>query len=306
MYRILFSLLVVSSIGVSQLFADAELVHAPEYQKGQVIKTEIETNLEQTLIIAGMNVETGAENFLTTEETVKEVTADKAVLGGRFSAILMELKLPGGQSISFDSGNPNVEIPPAPFGEVVKFLKLMANSTWTTELDGNRQVTGLKYEGDFLSKVPDGFKDQVSQEQRIIDSKTTINRLPGKSVKVGEKWERNEEANLGSGQTFYSVREYTYVGPEEHNGKKMEKIKAVTKSIQYDITGGGALPVELKDSDLKVKSSEGVLWYDPELKQVVESSDVTHVVGELTFVTGGMELPAKLDLTMKVKSKNIQ
>ena len=81
----------------------------------------------------------------------------------------------------------------------------------------------------------------------------------------------------------------------------MEKIKSETKSLTYELDGG-SIPLELKESDLSVKSSEGTLWYDPDLKQVVETTEAMTIVGTMKFLANGQELPAELDLTMKIKS----
>ncbi|MBT5020714.1 MAG: hypothetical protein HON04_18435 [Planctomicrobium sp.] len=147
------------------------------------------------------------------------------------------------------------------------------------------------------------FKSEVSGEQRKIDQKKMIDRLPGKAVAVGDKWERNEEANLGSGQKFYLVQEFTYDGPVEKGGQTFEKISYVTKSVDFDITGG-LVPVEVKETDLKIGSSTATMLYDPSRKVVTEVDDKMQVVGTLTLIANGTELPSELDLTMHMKTKS--
>jgi len=120
-------------------------------------------------------------------------------------------------------------------------------------------------------------------------------------VNIGDTWQRDETANLGQGQEFQLQRTFTYLGPEERNGKTMEKVDMKTTSVAFDI--GGQLPLQLKESDLKVESSEGAYWYDPELKEIVEIHDKNNFVGTMTFVANGNELPAELDLTMEVGTK---
>lgn len=284
------------------LFAEAKLVHAPEYVPGKVIHSEIEMNIDQTLTIAGMDVETANETFMVLEETVTEASSDKAVLNGEFKVMQSNISLPGGQGINFDSGNPNAEIPAGPLADAVKFMKSISGTKWVTTLDEKGYVISQKYPDEFLNTVPEAFRAEVSGEQRKIDQKKMIDRLPGKTVAVGETWERNEEANLGSGQKFYLVQEFTYDGPVEKDGQKLEKISYVTKSVDFEITGG-LIPVEVKSSDLKIGSSKASMLYDPIKKVVVETDDTMQVVGSLTLVANGMELPSKLDLTMHMNAK---
>lgn len=279
------------------LYADAELVHAPEYIQGKVIRSEIEMNIDQTLTIAGMDVETGNEMFLVIEETVNESSSDKVVLSGETKTLQTNISLPGGQSVSFDSGNPDAEIPAGPLADVLKFMKALAQTDWKTTLDEGGYVVSQEYPDDFLNSVPEMLKSEVTGEQRKADQKKMIDRLPGKKVAVGETWERNEEANLGSGQKFHLVQTFTYAGPVEKDGKSFEKITYETKSVEFAITGG-ALPVEVKNSDLKIESSNATMLYDPENKVIVEVDDKMHIIGDLTLVANGMELPSQLDLTL--------
>ena len=73
-------------------------------------------------------------------------------------------------------------------------------------------------------------------------------------------------------------------------------------SVTYNIDPNPSLPLELKSSDLKIAKSEGELLFDRKLGAFVKSSDSFTVVGKLTLVAGGNELPGELDLTITSKS----
>lgn len=283
------------------LQAEVKLEFDPTYKQGDVVVTSVETNVAQNLTISGMDVVTQADNFIEIEETVVSVTPQETRLQGKFRAMLLDLSLPGGLKVNFDSGNPNAEIPVGPLAETVQFMKSLSGTNWETILDRKKLITAIKYPDSFLNSVPEAFKDQVSLEKRIKEQKMNLARLPEKPVSVGDVWTRNEEADLGSGQTFYLVKKYSYVGPEQRDGKTLEKIKVETESIQYDLAAGGGLPVQVKESDLKVKSSGGTLWYDAKSKVVVEFEDTMHITGTLTLSVNGMDLPAELDLTISSK-----
>ena len=303
MSRLLIASLFVLSSGSSLLFADVKLVHAPAYKAGDVIQTEVEMDIDQTLTIAGMEIETGVNNYIVSEEKVTAASAEKVTMNSKLTAMQMEMSLPGGVSLNFDSGTPDAEAPAGPLGKVVKFFKLFSQATWTTTLDADRNVTEVKYKENFLDDIPEMFKGEVSPEKVKKEANTNIARLPGKEIAVGEKWNRNEESSLGQGQVFYFSREFEYLGNEEHNGKEMAKIGITIKSVKYDVEAGGALPLDVKSSELKADGSTGTFWYDLAAKQIVDTKETLHITGDLVLVANGQELPSKLDLTMKISSK---
>ena len=59
------------------------------------------------------------------------------------------------------------------------------------------------------------------------------------------------------------------------------------------------LPFSLKSADLKSPESEGVILFDRERGQIVESTSKVRVTGEIIFSLNGKDLPATLDLKMQ-------
>lgn len=280
--------------------AETELIHQPTYEAGETIRMEVEVKTDQSLKINGMNLDTGGDNFIVTTETIEEASGMKTTRKGKFDTFQMLVKLPGGQELQFDAANPDATTAAGPLGQIADFVKAVSAATWTSKTDENGQIQSVEYEGD-LSDIPETFKGDLSPERTKKQVETHLKRLPGKTVNVGDSWERDETANLGQGQEFQLQRTFTYLGPDEHNGKMMEKVGMKTTSVAFDL--GGNLPLQLKESDLKVESSDGAYWYDPELREIVEIQDKNNFVGTMTFVANGNELPAELDLTMEVGTK---
>ncbi|TWT51548.1 hypothetical protein KOR42_35960 [Thalassoglobus neptunius] len=284
------------------VFAQTDLSYAPTFEQGEVTKSEVEMDIDQTLNIAGMDIVTAVDNYIVIKQTVESATSGQVKMLGNLELMQMNMELPGGVSLNFDTGNPNNAVPDGPLADIAKYIAVAAESTWEITYGDNHEVKSAKYTNDSNQDLPEAFSEEMSDDRLKKETETAINRLPKEPVAVGDTWERNEEAYLGSGQVFYLVREYTYVGPEQHNGKSMDKIDVKTKSLTFEISGG-KLPLELKDSELEVESSGGTLWYDPAIKDVVESSSDMHIVGDLTFIANGQELPSSLDLVMKVGTK---
>jgi len=295
-----FNAFLVCSISLPLAAQDVELVHGPKYQKGEVIESTVEVSVQQTLNIAGMDIETATENVLTQQESVASVTDTETVINGKYKNVLFDISLPGGQKLQFDSGNPDAPLPEGQLRVLGEFIKLTSTAEWTSTLNAEGIVTSGKFLGDIADKAPEPFKGEFDGKKMIQKSKQAAARLPGKSVSPGTTWEISEDIDLGSGQTFDVEREMKFVGMEEHNGRQLAHITVTTKSVKFDIKSD-ALPLTVKESDLDAKSSLGHLWYAPALKQVVEAEEELKVTGSLVLVANGAELPAKLDLTMKTK-----
>ena len=300
MIRICFSLAFALAISPTMVSAETNLSHSPSYKEGDETLTEVEMEIDQTLSIAGMDVETAVSNFIVVKETVTDPTPGQVTIKGEMHKMQMDMSLPGGMSLNYDSGSSNNQAPAGPLAPIKDYLDVASEATWTVVYGQDGKVKSASYDID-ETKVPEMFQSEMTDERLTTETNIGIDRMPKEPVSKGDTWERNEQAFLGNGQIFYLVREYTYLGREEHNGKPMEKIAAKTKSVTFEIEGD-SLPLQLKESDLSVKSSKGTLWYSPEQKQVVESEDDTHFVGTMTFTAQGQELPAELDLTMKVKT----
>lgn len=287
-------------LSASPAAAQATLVHAPEYRPGREVRAEVETEIKQTLNIAGMNVETEASNFAVALEKVESVSADEVVLTGRFEVFQINLDLPGGIRFQFDKISANREVEAGPLGEMAKLFRLMSATSWQSKLGPDGKMKSMEWLDIAPAEVPEMFRDELSSERFIKAQQTDVDRLPGKQVQIGESWTRNEESPLGNGQFFSMSRRFTYQGKVERNGRMLDHVAFKTESIQYHIAGNSSIPLQAKESNLKIESSDGNLWYDPQHKQTVEVDDKLHVTGDLVFLAGGNELPATLDLTMRV------
>ena len=302
MLRTSLSLMLLGVLCPAVASAQTSLAHAPIYTEGATIVTEVEIKTNQTMVLAGMNLETGADNFIVTKSIVTDATPGQVKIQNEIDRMQIDVSLPGGVKLTFDTGNPNNPEAPGPLGDITKFLEIAKDSKWVLEIGADHQPKAVKFIGDEPTDLPEMYKADWKPERMLEEAKREIDRLPSEPVSKGDTWERNEDANIGQGQVFHMVREYTYLGSEEHNGIPMEKIAAKTKSLTLEVNSPNP-QVQIKDTDLSVKSSDSTLWYHPELKRITESTDEMRIVGTLKLVVNGNELPAELDLTMKVTGK---
>lgn len=283
----------------SMTWAETTLVHAPDYHIGQVARTEVEAETQQTLTIAGMNVETTGNHFFVIKETVQRISDGETLMRGEFEVFQVETGLPGGQKLQFDKASAPADDEQGPLGDMTQLFKLMSRSPWQARLDPRGQMMSMEWLDIPPAEIPDLFQDELSSERFIKAHNVAVNRLPGKTVTAGERWNRTEEQNLGNGQFFTLSRTFTYQGKVDRMGRSLDHVTFRTDSVKYHMNGNPAIPLRLKESDLKVESGQGAFWFDSQKKQIVEVDDKLHVTGSLVFTANEVELPATLDLTMR-------
>ncbi|MBX3442897.1 MAG: hypothetical protein KF774_10865 [Planctomyces sp.] len=285
---------------VSQSFGQAELAFkAP--QPGTESRTQVETEIKQTLTLAGMPIETHVTQFIVQKESIRE--AGGALESVRsFDTMSMNLSLPGGLNYSFDSGNPDAPVAVPMLQSLSDLLKQLVKSEMTTVLTPDGHAKEVHWPDGAFANIPDAFKSEIDPEMQKKAWNQIVDQLPGKLVNPGDSWTRMEEINLGAGQMMYFEQKYTYQGPATENGKPMHKISVETESVRLTMEPNATQPLSLKKSDLKIKESKGTLTYDPAIGALRATDTMVQIVGALTLELNGMELPSELDLTMAFKT----
>ncbi len=304
MLRLLLSCLVISSVPASAE-AQVSLRYNPPVKEGAVIRTEAEIETNQTLTIAGMPLETEANNFATTVSTIGQSTATGGYTAvGEYEVLQADLSLPGGIKVSFNSNNPDDQPANPQAAMIADMLRVMAPAKWQLEMGSDHQVLKAEYVGGPITGISDIFKHDADPERLKERGNNELIRYATDPVEPGDTWTRTEDLDVGSGQTFELEREYTYVGPEEKDDRSLEKVTVKVLSTELQVEDNPALPAKVTESDLEIASSEGTLWYDPEQKMYVETEQKFRVTGSITLSVSGMDLPGELDLTMSQKVKS--
>lgn len=292
---------VVGLLSSATAFGQADLSNKPKFQSGAELRNQVELKVDQTLTIAGMAIETKVEQFLVNVDKVREVAPDGGATTARKTETMQfNLTAPGGLSLNFDSGNPNQAGTNPLLQPLADSLKKMAAAELVTTYGADGKVTSIQWSSDLASQVDDSIKGQIDPENLKREANQDLDRLPNKVVNVGDTWSRTEEMGLGQGQKMTFDIDYTYTGPAEVNGKKVEQIGVKIKSVKLTVENNPQF--EFKNTELEVKDSKGTLSYDPAVGMVTSSDNTIHIAGKLTMVVNGMELPSELDLTIGAKS----
>jgi Family of unknown function (DUF6263) len=297
------SLLSLLFVAVVAQAKGEEVNLVPRYDNGDKLVYEVETGVNQTLTLAGMNIETKVTSF---EIKHKEVT-DKSDDGGSkqkiySSKVQFELSLPGGISVSFDSDNPDKESEVPQLNDMLKLLKVVSGMQITSELDNKGQLKELSVKAEGADELSDMFKSRLDPDNLKKQMKQELNTIPTKPVAPGDTWTRAEIFDAGSGQIFTYTTTYKYEGRVQEKGKTYDKVTATYAQPTFAIEAGSPLPIGSKSSDLSMEGSKSTMLLDVEKHQISQSTGETIFKGKIVLTDpNGNEIPGELDL--KITSK---
>jgi hypothetical protein len=282
--------------------AAAETKLAVKYQEGGVYKTKETVKSRQSLKLNGQPLDTESNTTLVSQTKIGKRNAQGELpIEATYVEVVSELTLPGNKKVSYNSATDEGKTDDPNYQIVLDQLKGLKGLSYTILLDRNNQVksvTGLKPEAG------------ANTEDIKVSVQQTIDRYPQESVQPGAQWVRDMVLPLGQGQIFSLRRTYTYVGPEVRSTvastRKLEKVTAVSDNLQYSIRPNAGIPGTVTKSNLKMDQGETTLLFDPAQGRTIESYDKMHVTGTLTLSIMNVELNGELDLSMEMKSEELQ
>lgn len=293
--------LTVLAMGWCPLASAAETL-AFQYVPNTKEVYEVEQKSDQKLTIGEFDVLTKAATFSVSTHTLGARAGDGSLdLTEKVDVLQVNLDLPGGIVYQFDSGNADKPADNPLLEPVAKTLRATFRTPVTTVLKADHSVKEIR--------VPEGASAGLPQEfDKLFDAETrkkafghARSYLPDKPVKQGDTWDRTVEANLGNGQTLTPTIRYEYQGTVEKNGRTLHKITSKPIAVLYSMDPGSPSPLKVTQSDLKPTEGEGEVLFDNNRGVAEMRVSRMRIVGTLTMVAGGQELPGKLDLTITEK-----
>ena len=287
-------------LGVSTVgFGQVKLEH--KLQEGTSHTIDTSTKFDQKLTIAGMDVETKSDSRATIKGTVGKRDADgKLRVQDKVESLQVSVGSMG-TNYNFDSANPDAK-GESPLEILRDVHKAMSQRVSTTVYGKDNRVEAVQFDKDIVGGLPlevqNLVKSQLNPESMKKEANEQLDQLPSEPVKPGDTWQRTTTANFGAGQVMTFHTELKYEGTVEKDGKTLDKITTKTLKVDFALQDS-PLPFTLKSSDLKAAESKGEILFDRELGQTVASTSSLRVTGDITFVAGGTDLPAKLDLKME-------
>jgi hypothetical protein len=282
--------------------AQDKLIH--KRVEGCKLVYHTETKIEQTLNIAGMDVETKSQVFVHSEHVEGQRAADGTLRETqKVTSMQVELQLPGGLSVSFDSANPDKPAAIPELEPVLQLFRVTLRTPTTLVYDRNNELQKVEFPPEALASLDESSRSEFDPEKRKKQFKIEADFLPAEPVKPGDKWERSQESYIGGGQTFYFRTEYQLTGVVDKNGRKLHRIVPKPLTVSYAMEANAQSPLKVINSELAIADSEGEILFDAVQGIVHTSTQRVRITGPMTFAINGQEFPGKLDLTIRQKTE---
>ena len=300
----------VLSLWVASATAQVNLRWQFDRDEQYVVETVID--VAQSLQIAGMDVESSSSRTVRSKYHQGERDGEgNSVVESAVESLKTDSQLAPGVTVEFDSSSgeePQVDNPLLrPIVEAMKAASKIS-IRYTISPQGNvLAATGAQKVLETASpEVRQLLAQDLNETKLRKEMQQTIDSLPNREVKSGDFWDQSVEMPLGQGQVMTFERRYEYVGEVEEGGMTLQKVAVIDRGVDLRIDPGGGLPLTLKESDLKIESSEGAILVDTELGRGISSQSRTQITGSMIFEVNGQELPAELDLTFDIQSKDAE
>jgi hypothetical protein len=293
-------------VALCQLSSSAQAAEkfAPKYAEDSKSVSETETNVAQTLTIAGMPIETKQLSFTETTYSSGKRDADGNLSVEEIvSSLRASMELPGGLKVDFDSANPDKKADNPVLDPVLDIYRTLLKMPVTTVVNSENKVQEVKVDATVLDKLPMEVRTSLEPERQKRDHEQAWLFLPDGEVEKGAEWERFIDRDLGGGQSMNFKTKYSYAGTEAKDGKTYHKFNVKQEEVTYAMDPNANPMLKVPKSDLKIDKSSGVILYDPATGEVAVRESTIRITGTMTMVINGMELPAELDLTLTEKTK---
>lgn len=300
MVRFAFGVFVALLVIPASASGQVELRPAPV--PGSTLVIETTTRLDQKLTIAGMETATDVESNAKVLRTVGQREPSGKLKAEEQTQSFRVTMNAGGMNYTFDSAKPG-ERGNSPLDMLLRDIhRAIAQRKTTIVYTADNRVDAIQLDQDIIGGLPVQTQDLVRNELSPEHMKETANQqldqFPSEPVQPGDTWEGMETVHFGAGQVMTFTTKYTYAGPENKNGRMLDKITSETTGVTFALEKS-PLPLTLKNADLKPVDSRGTMFFDRATTTVAESQSELHVVGDITFEANNMELPSKLDLTIR-------
>jgi hypothetical protein len=285
-----------------------------KFTEGKTFKTKATAKTHQILTLMGQEFENKENETVITSRSVGKRRSDGSVpVVEKVEAMRVDLSIPGGINIVYDSSDPNTKID----NPAVEFLgdvfKLVSEAVYTIVLDDQNKIKAIEGSEKLLEKA-----DKLVQPARELirshfeadtlkrDFEQELRRLPDVLARPGDSWDRTEIADIGSGQTLVFQKKYEYAGTEKKGDILLDKITSKTTKVELKQDAATNPQLKILKSDVRIESADETILFDREEGQVASSQGKVRIKGDhMTFSAAGMELTGTLDLTIESNQERL-
>lgn len=295
--RIGFAVLLSLLTAISALPAQAQTKLRWKFKPGESVNYEMVMDISQDMSIQDMQIKSKMVQNIDMVWKAQSVNKDgSTVLDQTIERVRVEMAppVPGQPGIKFDSAAEKQDPTAAPFAKI--FGTLVGHPS-TITISPLGKVSDIKLAPEMLElakQVGPGGASMVSEDSIKEMISRSMFSFP-EVVKPNQTWENTiETANPLLGKQIV-VTKYTYLGPAEFEGRKVEKI-GIEVDLKFEPGPEAQAKVEIKD-----QSSDGAIYFDNQQGLPVETKINTKMTMQLE--AGGQSLEQVVNTDVKVKQK---
>jgi hypothetical protein len=187
----------------------------------------------------------------------------------------------------------------------------LKDATLRLKLDAQQQVIGVEGYQEFLSRATGDDPNLLKSLQAILSEESlrqvaqqAFAYLPGKPVQPGDRWEKKLTVPLGPLGAFQVTNSYVLEQPEKRGSRLCQRI-AVTSQVKYEPPQNLNLPFVIKGGEFQVTEGKGMIWFDAQAGELVNSELKLSLQGKLTIETQGKVSVIDLRQEQKVEVRQI-
>jgi hypothetical protein len=287
--------------------AQAQVKLEYKFPEGKKLTYKMTSKRHQSLTFMGMEIESGEDRSLVESLTIGKRRGDRALpIARKVESLRVEISLPGGNILTYDTTNPNSKIDAKGFTFLGDVYKLAGEVAYTVVLDDHNKVKaveGTEKLREKIEKLDPKTQDMIRTEYEADTFKRSFDQalqiLPDVLARPGEPWERTQIVEADRGQTLSFRRKYEYVGTEKKGDKTLDKISSKVLEVKNNMDSNSNLPLKVVKSELKVESSEGKILFDRNEGHLVSSTEKVRIKGNITYSANGMDIPSTVDLNIE-------
>lgn len=294
----LLSLTLLAAGWAAPAMAQVKLEH--KFVEGRKTVTHATAKITQTLMLAGMGLETVSDRFvISTSQAGKRDAEGKLPIEQSTNKLTVTAKLPGGITLSFDSDDPDKKADNPLLEPFIRVMRASAKARPVLVRDASGKVVAVEGLEKAAEGLPEELRGDFNAEKAMKAANQELESLSSNPVKIGDTWSKNSDLQLGSGQVMAMTTEYKYLGEVKEGGKSFDKIESKTTAVSFSIADDSRLPLRVTKSDLKPTESAETTLFDRSAGQVQSTKGKLRIQGALDFTINGQALPGKLDLLIE-------
>ena len=215
---------------VTSSSAQAQVKLQYKYPEGQKLTYNTTEEVSQVLKLAGQAFPTDQKQTVLMSMTFgKKREGSTQPIAQKVEAYAVEMSLPGGIDVSYDSKDPNAKIANPQLSYLGDVYKLISQFEFTVVLDAQNKVKAVEGTEKTLEKTEKLAETAKQAVRHAIDTQhlkegfeEDYGFLPDGLLRPGESWEQTVTHPIGGGQTLTFRKRFEYAGTEKRGDATLD------------------------------------------------------------------------------------